>query len=159
MIREADLMSLTYLAHNMRPRDKQELSETRDMVDPSDIAIDAYRSQWAAVASGSDFQPCLAVGAKVAHSGTVTVWGFGTNQYRRGIVEMTKHCRDVMIPAIISKGFHRAQCLVHPENVGSQNWLQKLGFYSEATLRGFGSSRQDMLLFAWVLDEPTRDLD
>lgn len=159
MIAAATLPELYYLAQNMREKDLQELAETREDLDPAKVAWDAYTSPWAFVAHGKDKLPVLAIGAKPAHPGTVSVWGYGTDNYRQGIVEMTNHCRSFMIPAILNSGFHRAQCLVHPENIRSQNWLQKLGFYSEATLRGFGSSHQDMLLFAWVLDEPNdRDL-
>ncbi len=137
----------------MRDRDRQEIGETRTL-DPDQIAIDAYASPWRWVAYDDNNLPALVIGAKPAHAGVCTVWGYGTRSYRDCIVEMTKHLQTDMVPALLNAGFHRAQCLVHPDNVSSQKWLEKLGFKAEATLRGFGSSRTDMLLFAWVVDEP-----
>lgn len=153
MISFATLPELYYLASNLRQADRRELSETRQL-DPEQIAIDAAASPWRFVATGKDGLPVFALGAKPAHEGVCSVWGFGTDRYKEGVAEMTSYAKQYMVPALISAGFHRAQCVVHPENASSQRWLGKLGFYAEATLRGFGSSRNDMLLYAWVLDEP-----
>jgi hypothetical protein len=153
MIAPATLLDLYYLAHNLRERDRQELAETREDMSPASIAIDAHASPWK-WAAGSIGQPVMALGAKPAHAGVATVWGFGTNDYKSAIREMTDYAKAYMVPALIASGLHRAQCIVHPENRASQRWLTSLGFNQEAVLRGFGSSHQDMLLYAWVLDEP-----
>ena len=63
MIVAATLPELYFLALNMRRRDRQELAETREDLDPSNIAWDAYNSPWAFVARGRDKLPVMAIGA------------------------------------------------------------------------------------------------
>lgn len=158
MISDATLVDLLFIASRLRERDLVELAATRGDVDPSHVAIDAYSSPWKYAAYGRDNTPCLAIGAKPMHNGVVNVWGFGTNKYKDGVVEMTNHLQTYMIPSLIDAGNRRAQCIVHPQNTASRSWLRKLGFYSEATLSRFGNGT-DMLLYAWVLNEPSRDFD
>jgi RimJ/RimL family protein N-acetyltransferase len=83
------------------------------------------------------------------------LWGFGTDAYRDAAPAVTRHIKRDMIPTLVSQGVHRGQCVVHPNNHVSQRWLHALGFIREATLSGFGSRREDMLLYAWVADAPT----
>lgn len=152
-VRTATLLDLYYIALNLRDRDYQELVETRKDMDPELLAIEACSSPWK-YAVGPLGQPVMAIGCRPAHPGTATVWGFATDDYKKHVREMTSYLKEVMIPELIVSGLHRAQCVVHPENRASQRWLTSLGFNQEAVLRGFGSSHQDMLLYAWVLDDP-----
>lgn len=155
MIREATLDDLIYVAGNLREADRVELIGTRSNMQPFSLATDALRSPWRWVAM-HDGRPALALGATPVHEGVVQMWGFGTPEFKRVIVEMTKHAKQFMFPTLIAAGNHRAQCLVHSENGASERWLKSLGFYREAILRGFGSSREDFFLYAWVNDEPSR---
>jgi L-amino acid N-acyltransferase YncA len=156
MIVDANLTDLVFIAKLLRNRDKQELAATRSDVDPDQLAIDSYNSHWRKVAYTDDNFPAMAIGARVTHPGVATVWGFATDHYRKVIRELSNYVEKAMIPEIVGSGVHRAQCLVHPENRASQRWLKSLGFIQEATLRGFGSSREDMLLFAWLDHEFSR---
>lgn len=157
IVREASLFDLLYIAQNMRARDVQELSATR-AVDPDSVAADAFSSPWRRVVDDRDGRPCLCVGARPLHSGVISMWGFGTNSYRDAARLMTNHIRGTMIPELLAVGVHRAQCIVHPENRASQRWLESLGFFQEAILSRFGAGNQDMFLFAWLSDEPTRKI-
>lgn len=156
-IRVATLTDLTYLAHSLRARDRQELEATRGDINPDQLAVEAYASPLKYVATGRQGFPVLCVGARPLHEGAVQLWGFGSDAYREGAREMTIFIKTVMIPDLTSSGVHRGQCIVHPANRASQRWLRALGFVQEAVLRGFSTSRKEMLLFAWVEDEPGRE--
>ena len=156
MIREATLFDLLYIAQNMRERDRQELAATRP-VDPDAVAADAFSAPWRKVADDRDGRPCLCVGARPLHEGVISMWGFGTDHYRDGARGMTDYILGAMIPELLQVGVRRAQCVVHPENRASQRWLETLGFSHEATLRRFGSGNQDMLLFAWIANDSSRE--
>lgn len=145
------LEELLFVTTHLRDRDIIELAATRD-VDPNEIAADAFSSRWKALAYDRHGRPALAIGARPAHKGVVAVWGFGTPAYKYAAVVMTKYVKAYMIPSLIAAGNYRAQCLVHPQNKKSQQWLESLGFYREANLRRFGNGT-DMQLFAWVLDD------
>ncbi len=158
MIRQATFDDLLYVAGNLREADRIELAATRPDTRAFVLASDAYRSPWGWVAM-LDGRPVMTLGANPVHRGVVQMWGFGTPEFKRVIVEMTKHAKEFMFPTLISAGYHRAQCLVHSENRASHRWLKSLGFYREANLRGFGSSREDFFLYAWVNDEPGQKAD
>jgi hypothetical protein len=152
MIVDANLTDLIYISRLLRKRDVQELSATRADVNPDLLAIDSYGSQWKKVAYTNDHLPAMAIGARVTHPGVAAVWGFATDRYREVIRELSNYVENAMIPEIVGSGVHRAQCIVHPENRASQRWLTSLGFFQEATLRNFGSTKEDMLLYAWLAD-------
>jgi len=149
---EATLMDLIFIAAHLRPSDREELAATRDVNDYEKLAIDSFQSDYKCIGYDAKGFPALAFGAKALHPGVVGLWGFGTPSYRDSARSVTRHIRDDMIPALLKMGVHRGQCLVHPNNRASQKWLTALGFKPEATLSGFGSRREDMLLYAWVDD-------
>lgn len=149
MIRDATLADLIYLASNLRERDAEELSATHGPIDPERLAIEAYQSGWRKAAYVGGL-PVLALGAKAIHPGVCAVWGFGTSDYRKAVKPMTNYAKSVMVPELLSAGFHRAQCIVHPNNTASQRWLKSLGFTQDCQLQGFGSQKQTMLLYSWV---------
>lgn len=151
MIGDATLADLVYLASNLRERDIEEISATHGPIDPEKLAIEAYQSSWRKAAY-SDGLPLMALGAKAIHPGVCAVWGFGTPEYWKVVRAMTIYAKSVMVPALLSSGFHRAQCIVHPNNTDSQRWLKSLGFDQDCQLKGFGSQRQTMLLYSWVAD-------
>lgn len=157
MIREATLFDLVYVTKNLRDRDRQELAATRDISDLDALAADAFSTPWRRVADDRDGRPCLCVGAKWLHEGVISMWGFGTPDYKDGVKELTKYILNCMVPELLQLGVRRAQCVVHPENRASQRWLKTLGFYPEATLSRFGAGDQDMVLYAWVADDRCRE--
>lgn len=157
MIASARFEDVLYIAANLRAADRVELAATRADMDAVRLTEDAVsRATHAAVAFDREGRPALVLGVSPVHRGVVTVWGFGTERYRDVGVEMTRFAKRVIIPAVIASGVHRAQCLVHPGNRASQRWLAALGFEPEATLAGFGSGGEDMILYARVVDAKSR---
>jgi len=128
--------------------DRIEMAVTRDVGDVETLAHDANKSRVKKVAREPLF-PLFAFGATPLPDmpEMALVWGFKTEEGRRAIRPVTKYIRERMIPELRAMGVRRAICLVHPTNVASQKWLAHLGFQSRATLKGFGTRKEEMVLF------------
>lgn len=145
----ADLLAIG--AH-LCEADRIELAATRDPKDFNALATDAWRSPVKYVVR-DDGVPVMAYGALPIGDGQVVVWGFKTEQGWRAIPVVTKHLKRTMIPILQSQGIRSAICFVHVENTRSIKWLEYLGFKPEATLVGFGTHGEDMILYQRI--EPT----
>jgi hypothetical protein len=150
-VHDATLNDLMMVGSWLCASDRQELAATRDPDDYEGLALDAWKSPIRKVAV-EEAIPVFAFGANPIGSDMAQVWGYKTERGWASALTVTKYIRRIMIPELRAMGIRRATCLVHPDNVKSQQWLALLGFRPKATLWGFGSRRQDMFLFQ--RDEP-----
>jgi hypothetical protein len=151
-INDPTMDDLLFIGSWMCDSDRVEMALTRDPADYVQLAKDAWESQFKFVVLDNGF-PVMAFGAKPIE-GTALVWGFKTDKGWSSISTVTKFLRRVMIPALKDIGVRRAICLVHPDNRASQRWLTHLGFSPKATFTGFGSRKEDVLLFQRDEQEP-----
>ena len=146
-VHDATLDDLMLIGSWLCAADREELAATRDPDDYEGLALDAWRSLYHKVAL-EDARPVFAFGANpIGDTDMAQVWGYKTEAGWASARTVTKYIQRTMIPELRAIGIQRATCLVHPKNVRSQRWLAFLGFRLEATLQGFGSRKQDMLLF------------
>lgn len=138
-----------YVARNMREWDKREIYATRWTEDPIDLAGDAMRAGAFSWCAGIDDRPVCVIGATPIHPGVWNVWMFATDDFLQMAFCLTKLVRRVMIPAVVSAGFHRAECRSMDGHTYAQRWLEMLGFVRESTLVGFGRNREDFGLYVW----------
>lgn len=151
MIHDATLDDLKRIGSALCASDRMELAATRDPDDVEKLAADAYASSMKKVALDGD-APVFAFGAGVLPGDVAVVWGFKTERGWAAVRAVTKFIRRTMIPDLRAIGVRRAVCLVHPDNDRSREWLAHLGFKPRATLQGFGTRREGMLLYQ--RDEP-----
>ena len=153
VIENANFKDLRFLAMNLRPEDKLELSVTRDTSDYDKLAWAGAYSRWRKVAIW-DRQPVFGFGAtQIPGSAKVHVWGFGCVHAVHALKPVTRYIKRVMIPEILSSGAVEAQAVSHPANQASHRWLQFLGFKLKATITGVGPRKQDMFLFTVSADD------
>ncbi len=79
-----------------------------------------------------------------ATPGVGQVWAFGTDQWRSGIVELTRFVRKLFTDAL-EHDYHRLQALVWSEHTDSIRWLSALGFEIEGTMKQSGKNGEDFL--------------
>lgn len=144
-VHDATLDDLMLVGSWLCASDRQELAATRDPDDYEALALDAWRSPIRKVAT-DNARPVFAFGANPTGGGTATVWGFKTEAGWGSVLTVTKYIHRVMVPELRNMGIRRATCVVHPDNVRSQQWLALLGFKPQAILWGIGTRRQDMFL-------------
>lgn len=147
-ITDATFDDLVYVSRRLCEDDRQELSATRDPNDYVALAEAASRSPLCKVALDEDGVPIFAFGAEpVPDSDMAQVWGFKCDSGWTAILTVTKYIRRTMIPELRARGIRRAVCLVHPDNTRSLKWLTRnLDFRTRATLTGFGTRNEDMIL-------------
>src|SRR5690242_9422527 len=111
--------ALLYIASNMREWDRREIYATRWDDNPEKLADDClkYGFGWVFV----DDHPIAAVGAAPMHPGVWSVWCFGTDEFKKAGLGLTKHIKRVIIPTLAEKmGAHRAQCFSIEGHVDAQ---------------------------------------
>jgi hypothetical protein len=146
-IDDANFDDLRFLAINLRPEDRLELSVTRDLQRYEDLAWSAAFSRWRKVAI-VERQPVFAFGAnEIPHEPRVHVWGFGSVDAVQALKPVTRYIKKLMVPEILRSGVIEAQAVSHPANAVSHRWLIFLGFRLKATITGVGARKEDMLLF------------
>jgi hypothetical protein len=152
-ILDATLDDLRAVGIRLCAADRHELAATRDPEDVEKLARDAWQSQIRKVVLAG-CEPVLVFGANPNPEldATATVWGYKTERGVTVIKSVTKFIRATMIPQLRAMGIRHATCIVHPDNTASRKWLAHLDFKPRATLTGFGSHREDMILMQ--RDEP-----
>jgi len=144
-----NLETTEYIIQNLRERDKQEIFATRWGDDLEELVQDIQgygEFQWTAVLDGT---PVAIIGACPMWPGVWSVWAFGTEDWPKVVLKLTRHARQAMIPALHEQGAHRAECRALKVHEDACRWLELLGAHKEAELAGFGRQREDFILYVW----------
>lgn len=145
------LMSLAYIAHNMREIDKREVFAGR-YTDPDALAIDALTVPGFTDIAWLDALPVAAIGGREQWPGVWNVWCWGTDSFARVKFTLSKHIIRTLVPAMINNGGWRGQCYSHEDHAEAHAWLEWLGFEREAVMRQFGRDGSDFFLYVWRHD-------
>ena len=145
------LEALEYICLNMRAADQAEVYGMRGHDDPfilaREVLITATYGK-AAIASHQG-RPAGVLGVSPMWPGVWSAWAFGTDDWPRCAVELTRYARNVLKPFILACGAHRMQCHSRFDHLDAHRWLKTLGAKHEATLGGFGRDGAAYHLFAW----------
>ena len=147
--------ALRYIVAHLREDDRIELRAMSLSDDNVDYWVDRImaRSMIAFVARYNGV-PVSAWGMMPMWPGVGAAFAFGTDDWGRALLTMTKHVRRFMIPLLLEHGFHRIECrslATRQEDMG--RWLALLDAEPEAVLRGSGARGEDFILYRWLSDE------
>lgn len=150
--------SLHHILENLRPEDKEEIEAVRgEDFDRWRCALQL--NQLAATLEGWTFwradtgEPVSVLGAYEMTPVVAGCWAFGTTGWPYVVRGMTRHIRKTMIPLLLERGFHRAECRALAKRVDTRVWLTSLGWKAEAALSEFGVRHEEFTLFAWLKNE------
>lgn len=138
------------IAQNLRARDREELFATRYGNDPADVARDATLSgafRWGAYLDG---RPVAAVGAFPRWPNVWTAWAYGTDDWPRVVLTLTRHVRRFMIPALYRSGAIRVDAMALASHYDARKWLVSLGAEPEVTLDKWGKNGQTFVNYVWT---------
>lgn len=144
-----DLAALEFICCNLRAADREEVFANRWNDDPFALAQDTYNAgdfQWIAWRDGL---PVASIGAIPVWPGVWQVWAYGTDDWLKVAVTLTKHVKRFMIPAIENTGAHRAQCFALGSHETARRWLERLGAAPECVLDNYGRHGQTFVLYSW----------
>lgn len=151
------LADLLHITHNLRERDREEIYATRFDEDRRVLANDVAFSgdfRWAAYLDGV---PVAAIGAVPRWPRVWTVWAFGTDDWNKVVLTLTKHVRNFMIPAILNAGAIRADCMALSTHEDARKWLTALGATPEKVLDNWGKNGEAFVSYCWTR-EKTKEL-
>lgn len=147
-----DFASVAYIARNMRKADRDEVYNVIGHNNPfllAQQALDAGR-MGSSVCAHRDNRPIAVLGFMARHPGVGSVFAFGTDEFPRVALTLTRYALRVMRPALIASGFHRVQCESRIDHHDAHAWLERLGFKREGILKAFGSDGSDYIQFGAV---------
>jgi hypothetical protein len=150
LLTDASRVALTYICQNLRERDREEVFATRYDESPESLAEQTLMCgdfQWIAWRDGL---PVASIGAYPAWPNVWTVWAFGTDDWPRVALTLTKHVQRFMIPALKNSGAHRAQCFALDTHHDARRWLVALGAKEGPRLDKFGKNGQTFVLYSWL---------
>lgn len=140
-----------FIIENLRPRDREEIFALRWDNDERAFTEDVMRfagdMTWAWWRDGV---PIALQGAWPMRPGVWSCWAFGTEQWPRVVLSMTKHSRRFIIPALLRARFHRAEAVALAAHTDSRRWIEALGAREEGIRRGFGRHGEDFVCYVWT---------
>lgn len=145
---------LDHVARHMRYVDRAEFAACRENLQLEDLAAELWpRTELGYMAHADDGEPVAAIGAVRMWPGACAMWAFGTDRWPEVILSLTKHTLRVMVPELLGAGFHYAEARALASRSDVDKWLGLLGFEQKCRLTGFGSGREDFILYAWTASE------
>lgn len=138
------------VVQNMRARDREEIYATRFGEDPDEVARDVIASgafRWGAYLDGK----CVAlIGAHPRWPNVWTAWAFGTDDWNRVVLTLSKHVRRFMIPALYRAGAVRVDAMALATHMDARLWLTAMGAEPEKPLANWGKNGQTFVCYVWT---------
>lgn len=148
---------LFYIISHMRECDREEVYATRWNEDPrllaDDCAIVANLSSSMTLTSCYNDVPAVICGAVETWPGVWDVWAFGTDDFDRVAMGVSKWCHRVMIPGMLARGMRRAHCRSLFTHYKAHDWLRSFGCEDELLLKSWGKNGEDFILFEWYREK------
>ena len=154
LIVPVSLSAVTYLAVNMRDIDAREIYNIRNHESPDLLAREVIlaASFGKAGISVQDGRPVGIVGVSPLWAGVWTIWSYGTDEWRKGVLDMTRFGRKVLKPFLLARGAHRLQCESRVDHEDAHRWLASCDAKIEGVLQCYGRDGSDYYQFAWIRD-------
>ena len=105
--------------------------------------------QRSAILSLDDGVPVASIGALPSWPGVWSAWAYGTDDWNKVALTLTKHVVRHMIPSLERFGAHRVQCHAMEKHTQACRWLERLGAKADARLDNYGRHGQSFVLYSW----------
>lgn len=135
----------------MREADRVEIFGLRNHDDPLLLAREVViaASHGHAAISERNGKPTGIIGCSPLWHGVWTLFCFGTDEWNRSAIELSRYGRKVLRPFIKARGAHRAQAESHIDHTDAHRWLRAMGAELDGVLLGYGRDGKPYLMFSW----------
>jgi len=147
---EPSFADMLEIAQNLRARDRDELYATRYGENPEDVARDATMTgafRWGAYLDG---KPVAAIGAFPRWPNVWTLWAYGTDDWPKVVLTLTKHARKFMLPALYHAGAIRVDAMSLATHTDAHRWMASMGGAPEKPLDNYGKNGQTFVNYVWT---------
>lgn len=150
-MKQISLSAVEYVCLNMRESDRAEVFGMRAHDNPMILAKEIVAVAPYGKVGIADHQgrPAAIIGVTPMWPGVWSAWAFGTDDWPKVAIELTRYALRVLRPFILERGAHRMQCESRIDHVEAHRWLQTLGAEPEAILSRFGRDGTDYVMFRW----------
>lgn len=141
---------LRHVVLNMRGRDRDEIYALQ-WDDNPEVIIQGHVRVCGAMCWiwERDGVPVSVQGVTPSRPGVWQVFAFGTDDWPRVVLDMTKHSRRFIMPALLRVNFHRAECRALASHTDSRKWILSLGATEECVLDRYGRRGEDFIGYVW----------
>lgn len=133
---QVDREAAEFVVANMRACDRREIEATNWNLDSLAEQVVMLR-EFAFFASHRG-RPAAVIGAAPMWPGVWSVFAFGTDDFQRVGLRLTKFAARFIIPAIEGSGGHRMECASIDGHDEAHRWLESLGFHRECSMPRYG---------------------
>ena len=135
----------------MREKDKAEIYNLRSHNNPLALAGEVCGAASMGKAAIADIagHPVALIGITPLWPGVWTAWAFGTDDFDRVALSLTRYAIKTLKPLLASRGAHRLQCESRADHIKAHHWLTAMGAKPESVLKRYGRDGSDYIMFAW----------
>lgn len=151
--------SIRFVVDNMRAADRLELEATSPNISNGDLARGILAKSELVFVALLDGEPVSCWGMIPMWPGVGYAFAFGTDDWGKVLLQMTRFVRGFMVAYLLDNGYHRIETrsLASRQDVG--RWLKIFGAKAEAVLRGSGARGEDFVLYRWLAHERPAEAD
>jgi hypothetical protein len=155
---EATLRDLTFIAANMRRRDREEIMcQLPEGTSTAEVA--AYAMQANPHVATLDGQPVAAFGAVGRTVSVLEAWAWGTDRMPRAVPAITRYVARVLMPQWLDAGVRRLEARSIATHTAAHRWMTSTGAALECAMPDYGRDGEGFYLFAWTVSGLDRRLD
>ncbi len=150
IVAKPGLEMIEHVTANMREIDRVEVFATRWDDDPKAYArvlLPMNGFMWCAV---RDDVPCALWGAVPVWPHHWIAFAFGTDDWARVVLTMTKHIRSFMLPALLRAKAYRVSAATHADHTEAHRWLESMGAVKEMDMPYYGKGGEVFFNYVWT---------
>ncbi len=148
-------IGLRHIVRNLRARDREEIFCTRwddgfDGLVADCMAVSKLPTSYTVLAYVNN-KPVAVLGACEPWPGLWDGWCFGTDDFDKVALFLTKHIHRKMLPLLLARGLRRMHCRSLASQTATHDWLRSIGASQddERVLKGWGKNGEDFVMFEW----------
>jgi hypothetical protein len=146
--------AVDHVARHLRALDLEELIAMSAYDDPvPHLADRVMQNSLLAFVASLDDVPVSVWGMVPMWRGVGTAFAFGTDDWGKVLLPMTKNVRGFMMQYLLENGYHRIECRSLASRPDVRRWLRLFDAVEETVLRGSGARGEDFVLYRWLKNE------
>lgn len=151
LVEEQHRPKIGWLCRNLREKDHHEVMAVQFTDDPDMLAEKIMVSKGFTWMFTLDRKPVAIVGAACMWPNVWQAFAFGTEDYPKVIVALTRHTRNFIVPALKGHGARMVHCWVQASYIEARNWIRMIlpGVQEECVVKDFGKDGEAFVLMVW----------
>lgn len=156
-IQDHHITKVGYLVRNLAPRDYAEVMAVQYEDDPDRLTTRTMAMKEFSWLACIDGKPAGLFGACPIWDGHWEAFAFGSVDYPKVIVALTRHVRNFCMPALLHYGVRLVKCWVQSDYIEARRWVKMAipGAKEACEIQNFGRSGENFVLITWSPQEAT----